>query len=234
VPVATDARSASREAPPFEARSLLRHLRPYLIGATVLPVAAALYWGRGVLIPVALSRAKRDRDAQQVSVEEVHSVYQAGRETVEKLSARRHEASEEGTTIESTAVEEAPLVLGCPAADEGDEVALLMFGQLLKPTDCTLEIVPASALSGEIVSLVSERKPAVVVIGAVPPEGLAQGRYLCKRLRARFPELKVIVGRWGEFPGESDRASLLEAGADAVASTFAQSRDQLLERVHLV
>ena len=55
MPVATDARSASREAPPFEARSLLRHLRPYLIGATVLPVAAALYWGRGVLIPVALA-----------------------------------------------------------------------------------------------------------------------------------------------------------------------------------
>ena len=182
----------------------------------------------------ALSRAKRDRDAQRVSDEEAHSVYQAGRETVEKLSARRHEASEESDTIESTAVEAAPLVLGCPAADEGDEVALLMFGQLLKPTDCTLEIVPASALSGEIVSLVSERKPTVVVIGAVPPEGLAQARYLCKRLRARFPDLKVIVGRWGEFPEEGDRASLLEAGADAVASTFAQSRDQLLERVHLV
>src|SRR5215470_18098009 len=115
----------------------------------------------------ALSRAKRDRDAQRVSDEEVHSVYQAGRETVEKLSARRHEASEESDTIESAAVEEAPLVLGCPAADEGDEVALLMFGQLLKPADCTLEIVPASALSGEVVSLVSERKPTVVVISAV-------------------------------------------------------------------
>ena len=181
----------------------------------------------------ALSRAKRDRDAQRVSDEEVHSVYEAGRETVEKLSARRHEDLEEGDTIESTSVEEAPLVLGCPAADEGDEVALLMFGRLLRSADCTLEIVPASALSGEIVSLVGERKPTVVVIGAVAPEGLAQARYLCKRLRARFPDLKVIVGRWGEMAGEGDRASLLEAGADAVASTLVQSRDQLLERVHL-
>jgi len=181
----------------------------------------------------ALSRAKRDRDAQRVSDEEVHSVYEAGRETVEKLSARRHEDSEEGDTIESISVEEAPLVLGCPAADEGDEVALLMFGRLLRSADCTLEIVPASALSGEIVSLVGERKPTVVVIGAVAPEGLAQARYLCKRLRARFPDLKVIVGRWGEMAGEGDRASLLEAGADAVASTLVQSRDQLLERVHL-
>src|SRR5215472_1973885 len=55
VPVATDARTAIREPPPFDARNLLRHLRPFLIGATVLPVIAALYWGQGVLIPVALA-----------------------------------------------------------------------------------------------------------------------------------------------------------------------------------
>jgi len=182
----------------------------------------------------ALSRAKRDRDAQRVSDEEVHAVYQAGRETVEKLSARRHAASEDADTIESTAIDEAPLVLGCPAGDEGDEVALLMFGQLLRPTDCTLELAPAGALSGEVVTLVSERKPAVVVIAAVPPEGLAQARHLCKRLRARFPDMKIIVGRWGDVDEDGDRASLLEAGADAVASTFRQSRDQLLERASLV
>src|SRR5215470_17922933 len=55
VPLSSDARTAIREPPPFDARSLLRHLRPFLIGATVLPVIAALYWGQGVLIPVALA-----------------------------------------------------------------------------------------------------------------------------------------------------------------------------------
>ena len=95
-------------------------------------------------------------------------------------------------------------------------------------------MVPANALSGEIVSLVGERKPAVVVIAEVPPEGLAKARHLCKRLRARFPDLKIIVGRWGDPDADGDRASLLEAGAEAVASTFRQSRDQLQERLQLV
>src|SRR5262249_50336284 len=47
VPVTSDGRAGTREAPPFDAQSLLRHLRPYLMGATVLPVIAALYWGQG-------------------------------------------------------------------------------------------------------------------------------------------------------------------------------------------
>src|SRR5215471_199862 len=55
VPVATDARSANREALLFDARGFLRCVRPYLMGAMVLPVIAALYWGQGVLIPVALA-----------------------------------------------------------------------------------------------------------------------------------------------------------------------------------
>ena len=37
----------------------------------------------------------------------------------------------------------------------------------------------------------------MICIAAVPPGGLAQTRYLCKRLRARFPNLKIAVGRWG-------------------------------------
>src|SRR5262247_379423 len=182
----------------------------------------------------ALSRAKHDRDAQRLSDEEVHAIYLAARETVEKLSVRRQEAADAGEPVDPQPVDEAPFVLGCSAGDEGDDVALLMFGQLLSPTDCTLEMVPANALSGEIVSLVGERKPAVVVIAEVPPEGLAKARHLCKRLRARFADLKIIVGRWGDPDADGDRASLLEAGAEAVASTFRQSRDQLQERLPLV
>ena len=34
---------------------MLQRLRPYLIGAAVLPIVAVLYWGQGVLIPIALA-----------------------------------------------------------------------------------------------------------------------------------------------------------------------------------
>ncbi len=38
-----------------DVRAMMRRLRPYFIGAAVLPVVAALYWAKGVLIPIALA-----------------------------------------------------------------------------------------------------------------------------------------------------------------------------------
>jgi hypothetical protein len=49
----------------------------------------------------------------------------------------------------------------------------------------------------QVVSSVGAKEPAVVCIGALPPGGLARTRYLCKRLRTRLPEAKIVVGRWG-------------------------------------
>jgi predicted PurR-regulated permease PerM len=36
-------------------RGVLQQLRPYLVGASVFPIVAALYWGQAVLIPVGLA-----------------------------------------------------------------------------------------------------------------------------------------------------------------------------------
>jgi hypothetical protein len=72
------------------------------------------------------------------------------------------------------------------------------------------------------------RKPPLVCIAALPPGGLAQARYLCKRLRAVSPGLKIVVGRW-TFTGELDetRDSLRSAGADQVAVSLCETRDQI-------
>ena len=65
-------------------------------------------------------------------------------------------------------------------------------------------------------------------IGSVAPGGVAHTRYLCKRLHARFPELRIIVGRWGEPAGAPSAAeSLLESGATAVSSTLFECRQEL-------
>jgi hypothetical protein len=105
---------------------------------------------------------------------------------------------------------------------------------LLSPTDCAIETAGSDALSGEIMLLAADMKPVVAVIAALRPAGLARTRHLCKRLRSRFPDLKILVGRWGggdEDPAE--REMLRAAGADEVATMLLQSRDQLIERVRL-
>ena len=53
-------------------------------------------------------------------------------------------------------------------------------------------------------------------------------RYLCKRLRARFPKIKIIVGRWGLKGNlESNQQQLGEAGADVMAVTLLETLGQL-------
>jgi hypothetical protein len=64
---------------------------------------------------------------------------------------------------------------------------------------------------------------------------LAPIRYLCKRLRARFPDCKIVVGRWGV---QEDRympqAILHEAGADEVATTLRETHNQVSQLSQLV
>jgi hypothetical protein len=118
-------------------------------------------------------------------------------------------------------------ILGCSAHDEADELALLMFRQLLDSTRYEVEIMSDAMLSSKVVALIGERSPAVICIAAVPPGGLAQTRYLCKRLRSRFPNLKIAVGRWGI--GSEDSSSILLAGADTVGITMIETREQVIQ-----
>ena len=68
----------------------------------------------------------------------------------------------------------------------------------------------------------------MVCIADLPPSPPSRSRYLIKRLRAAFPELKIVVGRWAPPELADDHPeALLEAGADHVATTLIETRDQL-------
>ena len=100
-------------------------------------------------------------------------------------------------------------ILACAARDAEDEVALEMLAHLLGPSRWDVGLLGPETLTAELLDMVARRRPAAVCIAAVPPGGLAHTRYLCKRLRSRFPELKILVGRW--FPaaaaeGDKDAA----------------------------
>jgi hypothetical protein len=73
----------------------------------------------------------------------------------------------------------------------------------------------------------------VVCLGAIPAGSRStHTRYLCKRLRARFPDLRIIVGRWGLRAAEARARRQLEAaGADSVGVTLVETREHL-QRVH--
>jgi len=183
-----------------------------------------------VLVP-ALNYVKRDRERDDVTEADEEFVLQATREIVEDLGERQAAAAgeageaEEGTDAPASAKVR---VLACPGRDEADALALEMLRQVLDPAKWEVEALSLEMLSAELVALAGEKEPAVVCIGALPPGGLAHTRYLCKRLRARLPQAKIVVGRWGlKGNVEENEEQLREAGADQVETTLLKSRDHL-------
>jgi CheY-like chemotaxis protein len=121
-------------------------------------------------------------------------------------------------------------VLGCPARDEVDETALRILGSRLAVDGVDVDAAPSSLLAAEVVERVTVLEPAVVIVATLAPGGLAQSRYLVKRLRARYPELPVVALRWGPPDGrEEARQQLLAAGANDFASTLREARERVLQ-----
>jgi predicted PurR-regulated permease PerM len=120
-------------------------------------------------------------------------------------------------------------VLGVSARDDNDQLALQMLQRLLPGEACELEIVGPDALSSELLAMIKEKQPAAVCVSVLPPGGLRHARYLCKRLRKRFPRLHILVGRWGLASGfEDQRRSLRDAGANHVRARLLETRNELL------
>lgn len=183
-----------------------------------------------VLIP-ALSYARRDRELGRLTQDGEQFIFQATREIVADLNNMQPEVSgsEEITMAANDDTAKAPKVriLGCPARDEADELALRMFRRLLEDTRYDIEVMSEAVLTSEVVALVGEKGPAMIVIATLSPNGLGQARYLCKRLRARFANLKIAVGRWGM--GNEDTQSILLAGADRVGTAMIETREQMIQ-----
>jgi hypothetical protein len=177
-----------------------------------------------LLIP-GLVFAKRDRDDDRLDDETQTFVMDATRDIIEEVTALRAKTDRaaEMPIGEESATRVVDIV-GCPARDRGDELGLLMLRSLLDPARVALTITTTSLLAAEVVELVQEKRPSMLCISALPPGGIAQVRLLCLRLRARFPDLKILVGRWGQEGDATEiRDQLLAAGADEVTTSLAQT-----------
>jgi predicted PurR-regulated permease PerM len=189
----------------------------------------------------ALAVTNVNRERGKLSEEDAHFIFQVTRELLDDLPAPAQEAKEdsecrtEADRRWQAAPESSVVVLGCPARGEGDELPLEMLGRLLDPAKCRLEVVPAATLSAEILLRVEKEQSAAVVIASLPPRGQTHTRYLCKRLRGRFPQLKILVLYLGrEETREQMLRRLREPGADQVATTLEECRSQLLPLVQVL
>lgn len=162
-----------------------------------------------VLLPV-LRRVRRDRQREGLDGRDEQLVLDAIGRTL-------------ASAAPLTTAPLGPTVLACPAHHRADELALAMLGRLCGQ-DARVEVVSSKTLSSEIEARVARDRPALVVIAVVPPGGITQALYLCRTLRARFPELGLVVGYYGAVR-DFDRLLLRfrKAGASYVTTSLQQS-----------
>lgn len=176
-----------------------------------------------VMIP-ALGLAHRDRLRGHVDAERSEQIRTTMREQVEEFGDNPPTAPElpppspekaaspsttkgDKTPISATFIPDLPRstkisgaekvrILCLPARDEADEIAGMMFAQVLAGIGFTAEAVSVNALASEMIELVRSKNANLVVISALPPSAVLHARYLCKRLHQNFPEIKIVIGLW--------------------------------------
>ena len=187
-----------------------------------------------LMVP-ALNYAERDRLEGRLSDEEERAVAEQTRELVHDVAElqrtlRPASLSEpNATALPSDALPLVPVqVVAAPANGEPDVIALQMLAQLVDADAIRLNVPSARLLSSEIVDLVQRSEGHLVCIADLPPSPPSKTRYLVRKLRAALPDVTILVGRWAaaELAGD-DRTTLMEAGANHVATTLLETRDQL-------
>lgn len=173
-----------------------------------------------VLIP-ALSLAERDRHRNRLDEERERFIYQSTKELIEDLGERY----ESPANLPEPISRSAPALSTCrlPARDEADELASRMLTQLLRRSGYSAEAISLGPME-EMLDRVTQAEPDVLFVSALPPFAAAHARSICRRVRQRFPGLKIAVGFWNSGPEfEKLKQRLGPDCSDHVMTTLAQA-----------
>lgn len=117
-------------------------------------------------------------------------------------------------------------IMCLPARDPADEIAAEMLASLLESRGHKVLRASVRSLAGEMLDRVADENVDLVYVSAVPPFAMTHARYLSKRLRARFPKLKIIIGLWHtRSNGRKVMDQAQSARADKLVTTLTEAVD---------
>ena len=160
---------------------------------------------------------------------------------MEEINDRSHEqreldAKDSGETASSDASPSPPqtraanrasYVVCMPVGDEADEIIGTMLAHLLERAGYRTRLL-AIGTSVEMLTQISEEKPDIVCLSALPPFAVGHARALYRRLGAQSPDLKIVIGLWS-FAGDPKRAASRISGVAGteVSRTLAHAMQQV-------
>jgi predicted PurR-regulated permease PerM len=189
-----------------------------------------------ILIP-ALTRAEQDAvlghldDREQAFVWDVIGQIVDSTEGIEQLDLASASPWANGSmkVAGEMSAQTRMTIVGIAVEDSSDVLVLRMLGQLLDGAGQELEIITDAESPLEVAEQLAELAPSMVVASHLPPRDPRLSRYLVRRLRARFPDLEIVAGLWGESgeaSAEADR--LISLGATRVVYKLSELRDRIL------
>jgi hypothetical protein len=173
-----------------------------------------------VMVP-ALCLARRDRDEGNLDPTDLRFIVDAAREVAEEVAEIREETN--------AAENERLRVLICPARDDAENLAAQLLALTLPASRWEVKVAGDETLASELIAMIEEFHPAVVVIATLPPGGVSHARYLITRIRKQFPELPVLVGRWGCDDGDIETMRDPLKNTNGVDRTLAATRNRLAQ-----
>ncbi|MBB5343380.1 hypothetical protein [Tunturibacter empetritectus] len=152
-----------------------------------------------VLIP-ALSLVEQDRHRNELDDATLAFIMQSTRELIEELG---ESAPSEGISRQLLGAETESRIACIPARDEADEVVGMLLCQLLDRAGLASQSIPIGPVP-EMLSAVADLDPVVVCISALPPFAIEHTRTLYQKLRAKFPQINIIICLW-HFAGDLEK-----------------------------
>ncbi len=196
-----------------------------------------------VIIP-ALALFEQDRHRNALDQETVNFVAETAQEQVEELGLRSDEPPADHPPIEAVPNVSPPMsadkqpapasgitrrVVCVAVRDDSDEIVAMMLAQLLRRAGHSVKTMPLGNLD-RVVALVFEARPEVVCLSALPPYTMSYARTLYDTLRARQPDLDIVIGLWNHS-GDLAKAARVITGDEGkpICVTLAEA----VERVGL-
>jgi hypothetical protein len=185
---------------------------------------ASLY--ETVLIP-ALRLAEEDRHRDALGDRTIEFISQTTRELIDDLDDRivRENSTEVASAALNTNFAERNIVC-VPARDEADELVGMMFTQILQQAGYGATYLAIGTVN-DMLDRVEKGGYRIACVSALPPFAVGQARSLCICLRARVPELVIIVGLW-EFAGGVPKAQE-RVGASCIDAVVTSLSEGLLQ-----
>ncbi|CAN5323695.1 AI-2E family transporter [soil metagenome] len=174
-----------------------------------------------VLLP-ALIQLKTSRLAGQLTTEDDAGVTAIAREVLDETLEDIHEKPKGDEQFTQRV-----RLLACPAQDEFDRFSLDALTSQLPAAYWEIRVSSVTTLTSELLGDAAAFDPQVIVIGSLPPAGVAHARYLVKRLRQRFPQARLLVGRWHD--SELHATEWTDAGADIALGSLKAAGQHLAD-----